>query len=224
MAPKAGSFTAVVGATSDTLRVEHAATSESGDRYRARFTNVLDSVDTDIATLTVTPESGVEPSPSPEPSPLPETPPTAPQTPPGSGAVLGVVSNASSAGGSPGVLRLDGLVLSPLDDRSTDLHYHGHWRKLSEPQAWQGTVTLGGAGASLTVHLAAGRPVLIIRDVHRRGRIAVIVGSHREALTLAASSGTASRTVIGARRKTAGTVQVRVLSGTIGIDGLAVTS
>ncbi len=221
-ASEGGPFEPVAGATADTIRVRLATLSESGDEYRATFANPLDSVLTRAAKLTVTHEASSEPGG--EPLPVPQSPLTAAPSP----AAVGVLGSTSGVTGTPrspaGSLRLDGLLLSPFDDRATAIHYHGHWRKLGEGEAWQGTVTIGGAGASLSVRLAAGRPVLIVRDVHRRARIAVIAGTRRETFTLAASSATVSRTVIAARRKTAGTVQVRVLSGTIGIDGVAVTS
>jgi len=162
---------------------------------------------------------GTTPPPTEQPNNQPPT------NPPGSG-VLGIGSSAPPLARTAVIrqLRIDGLLLTPLDDRASTIHYHGHWRRLSEAHAWQGTVTLGGAGASLGVRLAAGRPVLIVRDVHKRARIAVIAGGHRQTFTLTASSSTASRTVIAARRRSAGSVQVQILSGTIGIDGVAVTS
>ncbi len=55
--------------------------------------------------------------------------------------------------------RVDGLLLTPLDDRAAALVYRGHWRKLDEAGAWRGTVSIGTSGASLTAHLARGRPV-----------------------------------------------------------------
>ena len=48
-----GAWSAVAGGTSDTLKVLDAKTSESGDEYRAVFTNTAGKVETTAATLTV---------------------------------------------------------------------------------------------------------------------------------------------------------------------------
>lgn len=155
----------------------------------------------------------VEPGPGPGPAPKAET-----QTlPPPSGT--GVSGFTSSA---PAQLRLGSLLLTPLDDRAAALSYHGRWRRLSEAGAWQHTITLGGPGASVSVRLARGRPVFIVRDVRRRARVAVQVGARRAQLTIAASASGASRPLLLPRESVAGTVRLRVISGTIGIDGVAV--
>ena len=132
------------------------------------------------------------------------------------------VSAASSSAG-PGQLRIDGLLLTPLDDRASAIRYHGHWRRQRQPQAFLGTVTVGEAGASLSVRLAAGRVVLILSDVRRRAQLAVQLGSRHERITIPASSSASPRAIVLADRSRPGIVALRILQGTIGLDGVAVT-
>jgi hypothetical protein len=154
----------------------------------------------------------------------PEVTPEATGTPTGSVAVLGSGPSAPAVlTPAPPLLRLDGLELAPIDDRARGLVYRGRWRRVSEARAWLGTVSLGSAGATLSVHLAAGRPVLILRDVRHRARLAVLAGTHRQIITVAASSSASSRAIVLPRRRSAGAIQLRILKGTVGIDGVAVT-
>jgi len=121
-----------------------------------------------------------------------------------------------------GELHLDGLVLTPLDDRAAAIHYRGHWRRAASAGAWRGTLTIGTAGASLAVHLARGRPVFIVGGAHQHARVEVRAGTRREISLIADSHAGASRLLIGAGRLRAGTVWLRVLNGTVAIDGVAV--
>jgi hypothetical protein len=123
---------------------------------------------------------------------------------------------------APAHLQLDGLLLSPIDDRSPRLKYHGSWRHEREPGAWDATVTVGGAGASLTVRLPAGSPVFILRARHRRARVQVLEGT-RPAIFNLAAAGAASRLLIAARRTHSGTVTLRILDGTLALDAVAIT-
>jgi hypothetical protein len=143
-----------------------------------------------------------------------------PQQPPASAGSSGVSGTISAA---PPRLRLDGLILTPLDDRASSLRYRGRWHQQSETRAFQGTVTVGGVGAGLSVHLAAGRAVLIVRDVRHRARVLLRVGAQHERLTIPASAAASSRPIVLPRRPRAGTLTLQILEGTVGIDGVAVT-
>jgi hypothetical protein len=120
----------------------------------------------------------------------------------------------------PRTMRIAGLTLTPLDDRSPLLRFAGRWLRITEPSAWLGTVTVGSAGASLSVRLGSGRPVFIVRGVGHSARIQVR-GTRSQVLVLTASRSGLSRALIGSDRHRAGTVQFRVLSGTVKIDAVA---
>jgi hypothetical protein len=121
-------------------------------------------------------------------------------------------------------LRVGGLSLAPIDDRAAGLLYRGRWRHIRESGAWEGTLSVGSPGATLTAHLAAGRPVFVVRGVRRRARVVLIVGSRREVFTIRGSTTKGSRALVGPRRADAGVVELRVLKGTVGVDALAATS
>jgi hypothetical protein len=167
-----------------------------------------------------------EPPHEPPPNPEPKSE-TSPGAPPGSivagGAPGGTSVLGNSASRQSRQLRLNGLLLTPIDDRAGGLDFGGHWRTTSEPQAWLKTLSFGARNAMLTFRLAAGRPVLIVRAVHRQAKLAIVVGKRRQIVTIAGSRTEASRLVIGARRTHPGTVHIRVLKGTVGIDGVALT-
>jgi hypothetical protein len=117
-----------------------------------------------------------------------------------------------------------GKVLVPLDDRSSGIHYRGRWRKLEQAGAWLSTVSRGGSGAQVTATLGAGRPVFMLRGAPRVAKVEVREGSHRQVFAVAHISGGASRLVAGADRSRAGAVSLRVLKGTVDLDGVAVES
>jgi hypothetical protein len=111
-----------------------------------------------------------------------------------------------------------GSVLVPHDERG--LAFGSVWAATSDRHAWARTVTVGGPGATARIRLAAGRPVLFVRDVRRAARIELSGGGKREVFRIAASTATASRSVKGARRPK-GRLTVRVVSGKVGLDGVA---
>jgi hypothetical protein len=115
-----------------------------------------------------------------------------------------------------------GKVLVPLDDRSSALRYRGRWRKLKQSGAWLDTVSRGGAGAQVTATLGVGRPIFMLRGAPGAAKVEVREGSHSQVITVAHISTSASRLVTGATRAHSGTVSLRVLQGTVDLDGVAV--
>jgi hypothetical protein len=108
------------------------------------------------------------------------------------------------------------------DDRWSGLHYAGRWRHVKQPGAWLGTVSRGGAGAQVSVKLGAGRPVFLLRGAPSAAKAEVRAGAHREVFAVARGSSGVSRAVTAAKRSHAGTVTLRVLEGTVDLDGVAV--
>lgn len=115
-----------------------------------------------------------------------------------------------------------GKVLVPLDDRWSGLRYQGRWHKLEQAGAWLGTVSRGATGAQATATLGAGRPVFMLRAAPGTAKVEVREGSHRQVFALAHLSSGASRLLAGAARSRSGTVSLRVLQGTVDLDGVAV--
>jgi hypothetical protein len=130
-------------------------------------------------------------------------------------------TSASHAAASP--IEIDGFTLMPFASDSPALRYHGHWRRHPERGALDGAIMLGAADATVTVTLAPGRPAFVLRDLHRTARVEVRAAGYREKFTLRGSSSTASRLLLAARHSHTGPVTLRVIAGTVGIDGVAVT-
>jgi hypothetical protein len=119
-------------------------------------------------------------------------------------------------------LRIRGLVLFPLDARSPALHYHGRWRFVVDVGAWHRVVALGSAGATLSVRLGRGRPAFLVRDSVHRTRVQITAGGRSETFT--APVGRVTRLLLARARSRVGLVHLRVLSGRVGIDGVALTA
>ncbi|HEY6780484.1 MAG TPA: hypothetical protein VI111_05975, partial [Thermoleophilaceae bacterium] len=111
-----------------------------------------------------------------------------------------------------------GSVLVPRDERSLALGRG--WAAASDSNAWAKTVSVGGPGATARVRLGAGQPVVFVRGVRRAARVELSGAGKREVFRIAASGTAASRAIKGARRSK-GTLTVRVLSGKVGLDGVA---
>jgi hypothetical protein len=120
-------------------------------------------------------------------------------------------------------LRIDGLTLVPFAATSPNLHYRGHWRRRVERGALDGAIMQGRGGATVTVKLARGRPAFILRDMPRAARVEVRAGGGHRTFALRGSRSAAPRLLLAAGRAHAGTVTLRVIAGTVGIDGVAVT-
>ena len=105
-----------------------------------------------------------------------------------------------------------GTVLVPRDDRT--VRAGRDWTRASDAGAWARTVTRGSAGATLDVRFGAGRPVLFVRG---GGRIELSGDGRSETFRVTPGG---IRTITGARRGT-GELTVRVVRGTVGLDGVA---
>ena len=130
-------------------------------------------------------------------------------------------TNASHTAAS--AIEINGLTLVPVASGSPALRYHGRWHRHSERGALEGAIMLGGTGATVTTTLAPGRPGFVLRDVRRTARVEVHAASYRAKFTLRGSSSIASRLLLAARRSRTGPVTLRIIAGTVGIDGVAVT-
>jgi hypothetical protein len=114
-----------------------------------------------------------------------------------------------------------GDVLVPRDDRWSGLHYRGRWRRLHQAGAWLNTVSRGGSGTQVSATLGVGRPVFLLRGMRAAAKVEVRAGSHREVFTVTRGSNGSARSVVGPDGSRAGTVVLRVLEGTIDLDGVA---
>lgn len=134
-------------------------------------------------------------------------------------------SNATTNKALPlGPLAGAGTLLSLHDDRWSAIHYLGAWRRLSLDGAWQGTVSRGKAGARLLVRLQKGRPVFLLRATSQTARVQLQVGSRRQVFTIAVGEMATLREIVAMERSRAGRVNLRVLKGTVDLDGVAVRS
>lgn len=120
--------------------------------------------------------------------------------------------------GRSGATRI-GKVFLPADDRWRGLSFRGAWRHSSLDGAWQGTVTVGGAGGRASARLGAGHAVFLLHGGRHPAKVVLQGGSHRQAFTL--PPGVAAR-VTTAQRAKAGVVGLRVLQGTVDVDGVGV--
>jgi hypothetical protein len=115
-----------------------------------------------------------------------------------------------------------GKVIVPDDDRWSGLHYRGHWLHLKQAGAWLDTVSRAGAGAQVSATLGAGRPVFLMRATPAAAKVEIRAGSKREVLSVAGGVGGASRVITAEQRSRPGATSLRVLEGTVDLDGVAV--
>jgi hypothetical protein len=115
-----------------------------------------------------------------------------------------------------------GDVLVPLDAGARTVRRGGSWSRGHDSGAWLGAVHRGRAGATLTAQLAAGRPVVLVRGVRSTADVEVRIGDKRAVYRISGSTTRSTREIVAARRTRAGTVGVRIISGTAGVDGLGV--
>jgi hypothetical protein len=115
-----------------------------------------------------------------------------------------------------------GKVLVPHDDRWSSLRYRGQWQRKKRSGAWLGTVSRAGAGGQVSVRLGPGRPVFLLGATAGGAKVEVRAGSRREIFAVTHGSGGSSPPIVGAKRGHASTVSMRVLSGKVDLDGVAV--
>jgi hypothetical protein len=106
------------------------------------------------------------------------------------------------------------------DDRARGLRWRGTWLPTLAAGAWQGTLTRGAAGAWLAWELGAGRPAVALRTSGVRTRIVLSAGGATRTFTLAAERVPRAHLLVGPRRGHRGTIVLRVLSGTVLLDGV----
>src|SRR5262249_42310993 len=114
-----------------------------------------------------------------------------------------------------------GRALVPYDDRSKVLRYPGRWRRLEQPGAWMGTISRGRSGPALSLRRAAGRPGFMLCAPPATPRMEAGAGSRHERFTVAKGAAGALREITARARARAGTVSLRVLRGTVDVDGAA---
>jgi hypothetical protein len=116
-----------------------------------------------------------------------------------------------------------GNVLVPQDDRSNiSLRYAGSWRHVALAQTWDGGVSEASAGASVSASLAAGRPVFELRESSREAHVELVDGAQHEVLAVGRARAGALWLLTGPARSHAGAVTLRVISGTVDLDGVGV--
>jgi hypothetical protein len=116
-----------------------------------------------------------------------------------------------------------GKVLVPDDDRSSGLlRYAGSWRHVALARAWYGSVSEVSAGASVSANLTAGRPIFELRESSRQAQVELSAGTQREVLNVGGRRAGALWLLAAPARSHAGTVTLRVLSGTVDLDGVGV--
>ncbi|MFA4928293.1 MAG: hypothetical protein WC558_07240 [Patulibacter sp.] len=123
------------------------------------------------------------------------------------------------------VTRTIGSVVVPLDDRVRQVAIRGTVKRRNDPLAWRRTVTELRRGATVRTTLPAGRPTLVVRSHAKRAVIQVRSGSKGawQRLTIRGRKDGRTAIVRAKQRPKSSTVQVRVVSGTVRLDGVAIT-
>lgn len=124
------------------------------------------------------------------------------------------------------VTKTIGSVVVPIDDRVRQAAISGKRKRETDPLAWRRTVTVLGRGATVRATLPAGRPTVVVRSHAKRAVIQVRSGAKGRWQRLTVKGQADGRTAIlrAKRRAQTSVVQVRVVSGTVRLDGLAVTA
>jgi hypothetical protein len=115
-----------------------------------------------------------------------------------------------------------GKVLVPQDDRSSVLRYAGSWRRVALAGAWHGGVSRASAGAAVSANLVAGRPVFELRQSSREAQVELSAGAQHRVLNIGGGHAGALSLLVAPARSHAGAVTLRVLKGTVDLDGVAV--
>ena len=114
-----------------------------------------------------------------------------------------------------------GQVAVPIDAAGRQVRLRGPWAKQRDRGAWMGSVHQGRAGATARVRLRRGRPLILVRGTRRPARVAVISGGRRQVFAISRGRANQTRQVIGPRLRRPGIVELRVLAGTIRLDGFS---
>ena len=93
---------------------------------------------------------------------------------------------------------------------------------MKQAGAWLGSVSRAGAGAQVSLTLAAGRPVFLMRATPAAAKVEVSMGSRRQVFAIAAGGAGVPRQITAQPRSNSGRVSLRVLKGTVDLDGVAV--
>lgn len=125
----------------------------------------------------------------------------------------------------PTVTRTLPSVVVPIDDRLRAVRFGGRWARDRDERAWRLTTTRMRTGATLTAKLRAGRPTLVVRADRTRARIELRVGDGKpQRLTVRGRKDGRTQLVSGRRSTKGATIRVKVLSGTVHVDGVAARS
>ncbi|MDO8189572.1 hypothetical protein Q5424_28105 [Conexibacter sp. JD483] len=153
----------------------------------------------------------------PGPQPQPQTPPVrvTPPTPVRGGSLSWRLARDRAA------IRAWRGVPAPIDDRARAIGRSGRWNAVNSAAAWRRTLSRGSAGASLRVKLAAGQPVVLLRG-GAAAKVELRSGGTARTITLQRTGANATRALLGSARAQAGTVELRVLRGTVSVDGVGV--
>lgn len=113
-----------------------------------------------------------------------------------------------------------GRASALLDERERRVRLRGRWHAKRDRLAWRGMTVRGGRGATVRAWLPEGRPVIVLRNVHRTARVLVRAGGRARVYQIAARRGPVSREIVTPRRGKPGPVTLRVLRGRVDLDGL----
>ncbi len=121
--------------------------------------------------------------------------------------------------------RTVGTVVVPTDERVRQVAIRGSSKRETDPMAWRRTVTVLRRGATVRTTLPAGRPAVIVRSDAKRAVIQVRSGAKGrwQRLTIRGRKDGRTAIVRASKRSKSSSVQVRVVSGTVRLDGVAVT-
>jgi hypothetical protein len=112
-----------------------------------------------------------------------------------------------------------GDVLVPIDERAKGVRRSGRWTARADKGAWFGRVLRGRPGATLTVNVAAGKPVVLVRGLKAPVDVQFRVGGKSE--TYRFKKGVSEFLPRLVLRK-AGPLRLRVVRGEVNVDGVGV--
>lgn len=124
------------------------------------------------------------------------------------------------------VTKTIGSVVVPVDDRVRQVAIGGKRKREADLLAWRRTVTVLRRGSVVRATLPAGRPTVVVRSHAKRAVIRVRSGSKGrwQRLTVKGRADGRSAVLRAKRQRTSSRIQLRVVSGTVRLDGVAVTS